>query len=59
MGERNYLKLNDLSSYKVAFELSNYIWEAVKKWDYLAAMGIGIFNLQFSICNQFTITNFQ
>ena len=41
MGERNYLKLNDLSSYKVAFELSNYIWEAVKKWDYLAVQTIG------------------
>ncbi len=48
MEEKKFLKLDDLSSYKIAFELSNHIWAAVKKWDYLAALWIGIFNLQFS-----------
>ncbi len=41
MGEGKYLQLNDLSSYKIAFELSNYIWDVVKKWDYLAIQTIG------------------
>ncbi|MCB2196659.1 MAG: four helix bundle protein [Bacteroidetes bacterium] len=37
----NYLTLKDLSSYNVAFDLSNYIWEIVTKWDYFANDTIG------------------
>lgn len=41
MGEKKYLRLNDLSSYKIAFHLSNHIWEIVCKWDYFAQKTIG------------------
>lgn len=37
----NYLQLNDISSYKMAFHLSNYVWDVVGKWDYLAKDTIG------------------
>ena len=36
MEEKKYLKLNDISSYRIAFDLSNYVWEIVVKWDYFA-----------------------
>jgi four helix bundle protein len=39
--EKNFLKLNDLSAYKIAFDLSNYVWEVVSKWDYFAKDTIG------------------
>lgn len=42
MGEMNYLKLNDLSSYKIAFPLSNYVWNIIKDWDYLEKQVVGI-----------------
>jgi four helix bundle protein len=28
-----YLELNDITSYKRSFYLSNYIWEIINKWD--------------------------
>ncbi len=37
----NYLKLNDLNSYKVAYNLSNYVWDVVVKWDYFSKDTIG------------------
>ena len=36
-----YLGLKDLSSYRIAFDLSNYIWRIVIKWDYFAKDTIG------------------
>ena len=33
MVEKKYLKLNDIDSYKVAFNLSNYVWDLIVKWD--------------------------
>jgi len=39
--EKNYLKLNDISAYKIAFHLSNYIWKIVVKWDYFSKKTIG------------------
>src|SRR5215831_6926021 len=36
-----YLQLNDIDAYKISFRLSNYIWEVVSKWDYLAKRTIG------------------
>lgn len=38
---KKYLKLNDISAYKIAFELSNYVWEIVVKWDYFAKKTVG------------------
>lgn len=40
--EKKYLKLNDIEAYKIAFNLSNYVWEIVIKWDYFAKNTIGI-----------------
>ena len=40
MGEK-YLKLNDIDAYKTAFHLSNYVWDAVIKWDHFAKITIG------------------
>jgi len=34
--EKKYLNLNDLSSYKIAFNLSNYVWEIVVQWQWFA-----------------------
>jgi four helix bundle protein len=39
--EKKYLQLNDLECYRISFELSNYVWEIVIKWDYLAKDTIG------------------
>lgn len=36
-----YLTVNDIGVYKVSSELSDYIWEIVIKWDYLAKTTVG------------------
>jgi len=36
-----YLDLEKISAYKIAFELSDYIWKIVLKWDFLAKDTIG------------------
>ncbi|MEX0877524.1 MAG: four helix bundle protein [Candidatus Spechtbacterales bacterium] len=41
MVDKKYLKLNDVSVYRVAFELSNYVWNIVVEWDVLAKKTIG------------------
>ena len=41
MDEIKYLKLNDIEAYKIAFKLSNVVWETIIKWDYLAKDTIG------------------
>lgn len=41
MDEKKYLKLNDIDSYKIAFQLSNYVWDIVIKWDYFGKKTIG------------------
>jgi four helix bundle protein len=41
MEEKKFLLLNDLNSYKVAFQLSNYVWERVVVWDYFAKDTVG------------------
>jgi four helix bundle protein len=39
---KKYLKLNDIEAYKIAFHLSNYVWEIVTvKWDFFAKKTIG------------------
>lgn len=41
MEQKRYLQLNDIQAYKIAFKLSNYIWNIVIRWDYLAKKTIG------------------
>lgn len=38
---KNYLQLNDISAYKIAFHLSNYVWDIVLRWDYFAKDTVG------------------
>ena len=37
----NYLSLKDLNSYKISFELSNYVWDIIINWDYFAKDTVG------------------
>ena len=37
----NYLSLKDLNSYNLSFNLSNYVWDIVIKWDYFAKDTVG------------------
>jgi len=39
--DKKYLKLNDIESYKISFQLSNYLWDIIIKWDYFAKKTIG------------------
>jgi four helix bundle protein len=41
MKNKKYLKLNDIEAYKIAFNLSNYIWELVVKWEYFQKKTVG------------------
>jgi four helix bundle protein len=39
---KKYLKLNDIEAYKIAFHLSNYVWDVVfVKWDVFTKKTIG------------------
>jgi four helix bundle protein len=38
---KKYLKLNDIEVYRIAFHLSNYVWNIVLKWDYFAKKTVG------------------
>lgn len=38
---KRYLQLNDISAYKISFNLSNYVWDSVSKWDYFARDTVG------------------
>lgn len=42
MNEKKYLSLNDISSYKRAFRLSNSIWNIIIEWEWFAQKTIGI-----------------
>jgi four helix bundle protein len=41
MEEIKYLKLNDIESYKIAFNLSNYVWDLIIKWNSIGKDTIG------------------
>jgi four helix bundle protein len=41
MPDKKYLKLNDIEAYKIAFKLSNYVWDIVVKWDHFSKDTIG------------------
>ena len=34
MEDKKYLKLNDIEAYRIAFKLSNQVWDTILKWDY-------------------------
>ncbi len=38
---KTYLKLNNISAYKKALSLSNYVWEIIVKWDTFARDTLG------------------
>ena len=38
---KKYLQLNDINAYKTAFNLSNFVWDVVIKWDYFAKNTVG------------------
>jgi four helix bundle protein len=38
----SYLRLNDISAYKLSFVLSNYVWEIVSKWNYFSQRTVGL-----------------
>ena len=42
MEQKKFLKLSDIESYRIAFHLSNYVWDAVTKWDAFARQTIGV-----------------
>jgi len=39
--EKKYLKLNDIDAYKIAFNLSNYVWNIIIKWDIFTKRTVG------------------
>ena len=41
MDDKKYLKLNDIDAYKIAFNLSNYVWDIVIKWDHFPKITLG------------------
>lgn len=41
MESKNYLKLNDIEAYRIAFGLSNYVWAIVVKWDSFSRNTVG------------------
>ena len=41
MESKKYLKLNDIEAYKIAFNLSNYVWDVVIKWNIFAKNTLG------------------
>lgn len=41
MNNKKYLKLNDIEAYKIAFKLSNQVWDIIIKWDYFAKDTVG------------------
>lgn len=38
---KKYLTLNDIKIYKMAFNLSNYVWNLVVNWDYFTKDTVG------------------
>ena len=39
--EGQYLKLGDIGAYRIAFDLSNYVWDRVVKWNYFEKDTVG------------------
>jgi four helix bundle protein len=41
MEEKKFLQLNDIEAYKIAFHLSNFVWDIIILWDYFSKSTIG------------------
>jgi four helix bundle protein len=41
MEQKKFLKLNDIEAYKIAFRLSNYVWNVVIKWVHFERTTVG------------------
>ena len=41
MEEKKFLRLSDIECYRIAFHLSNYVWDLVVKWDVFAKRTVG------------------
>lgn len=41
METKRFLKLSDVEGYKIAFHLSNYVWDIIAHWDHFARVTIG------------------
>lgn len=41
MREKRFIRLNDVSAYKISFRLSNEVWQIVTRWDFFAKETIG------------------
>ena len=41
MEQKKFLKLNDIEAYKIAFHLSNYVWNIVVKWTHFERSTVG------------------
>lgn len=39
--DKKYLDIMDIKAYRIAFDLSNYVWDVVLKWDYFSRDTIG------------------
>ena len=39
--KRQYIRLEDLTSYRIASELSDFVWNIVVRWDWLAKTTVG------------------
>ncbi|MDQ2720914.1 MAG: four helix bundle protein [Bacteroidota bacterium] len=39
--DKKFLKLNDIECYRIAFHLSNYVWNVVIKWDWFPKKTVG------------------
>lgn len=40
--KKKYLKLADISAYKIASVLSDFVWEVVMKWDWFSKSTLGV-----------------
>jgi len=40
--EKKYLKLEDITAYKIASDLSDYVWKIISKWDWFNKRTLGI-----------------
>lgn len=38
---KNYLTLNQITAYKISFNLSNYVWDVIMHWDNFSKFTVG------------------
>jgi len=41
MGEQKFLRLKDISAYRISFDLSNYVWDIIITWNYFTKDTVG------------------